>query len=431
MELSVPKGMTDSLPEDQILLNRITSILTHVFELYGFEPLDTPAIEMREILASKYAGGEEILKEIYTFTDRGERELALRYDLTVPFARVYGMYKPPLPFKRYQIGKVWRDGPTGLGRYREFYQCDVDVIGVASMLADAEFAALASEVFRRLEIPVTIKVNNRKLLNGMVLAAGIPEDLAARAILVVDKLEKIGASGVLAELAEKGIDAAAAERLLAAANVQGTNAQVLETLATRSVNQAWEDGVRELGELTRYAEGMGVTDLQVDPSLARGLAYYTGTVYEVVAVGSSITSSITGGGRYDDMVGAFLQDGTTYPAVGISFGLSRIVDVLRERESARGSVIQVFVVPFREQVAEAIALTTYLRAAGINADFEKVTRGLKGSLKFVNARRIPYAVIIGADEVAQGRYKLRDMTTGQEELLTREALAERVQPATR
>src|SRR5579859_3774190 len=160
MELSIPKGMTDSLPEDQILLNRITGVLTHVFELYGFEPLDTPAIEMREILASKYAGGEEILKEIYTFTDRGERELALRYDLTVPFARVYGMYKPPLPFKRYQIGKVWRDGPTGLGRYREFYQCDVDVIGIASMLADAEFAALASEVFRRLEIPVTIKVNN-------------------------------------------------------------------------------------------------------------------------------------------------------------------------------------------------------------------------------------------------------------------------------
>jgi histidyl-tRNA synthetase len=431
MELSIPKGMTDSLPEDQILLNRITGVLTHVFELYGFEPLDTPGIEMREILASKYAGGEEILKEIYTFSDRGERELALRYDLTVPFARVYGMYKPPLPFKRYQIGKVWRDGPTGLGRYREFYQCDVDVIGVASMLADAEFAALASEVFRRLEIPVTIKVNNRKLLNGMVLAAGIPEDLAARAILVVDKLEKIGAAGVRAELAEKGIDAAAAERLLAAANVQGTNAQVLETLASRSANQAWEDGVRELGELVGYVERMDVTDLQVDPSLARGLAYYTGTVYEVVAVGSSITSSITGGGRYDNMVGAFLQDGTTYPAVGISFGLSRIFDVLRERESARGSVIQVFAIPFREQVAEAIGLTTYLRGAGINADFEKVTRGLKASLKFVNARRIPYAVIIGADEVAQGKYKLRDMTTGQEELVTREALAERVQSAAR
>lgn len=425
--LSLPKGMKDALPEEQILLNRVVGVLTHVFELYGFEPLDTPGIEMFETLASKYAGGEEILKEVYTLTDRGQRGLALRYDLTVPFARVYGMHKPPLPFKRYQIGKVWRDGPTGLSRYREFIQCDVDVIGVANMLADAEFVGIAADVFRRLDVPVTIKVNNRKLLNGMVTDAGIPEARASSAILALDKLDKIGADGVRAELLARGFDAEAADRLLDAARITGTNAEILDAFGQTAPNEAWTTGVKELREVVEYAEAMGTTELQVDPSLARGLAYYTGTIIEVVAVGSSITSSITGGGRYDDMVGSFLQDGNAYPAVGISFGLSRIFDVLREREAAQASVIRVFVIPFPEQLVDGVRLTGFLRAAGIAADVEKVSgRRLRGSLKFANLKGIPYAVIIGADEVAQGKYKLRDMTTGQEEMLTREEISQRV-----
>jgi histidyl-tRNA synthetase len=427
--LSLPKGMDDTLPEQQILLNRILGVLTSVFELYGFEPLDTPALELMEVLASKYAGGEEILKEIYTLTDRGQRQLGLRYDLTVPFARVYGMHKPSLPFKRYQIGKVWRDGPVGLARYREFIQCDVDVIGVASMLADAEFAGMAADVFRRLEIPVTIKVNSRKLLSGMVLGAGIPPDLAASAILTVDKLEKVGAEGVTAELRQKGIGGEEAARLLASAGVRGTNAEVLAALDRAAANESWRAGVRELGEVLGYAATMGVPDVRLDPSLARGLTYYTGTILEVTAVGSSVTSSIAGGGRYDDMVGAFLQDGHPYPAVGISFGLSRIFDVLRERQGAAPSVIRVYVLPFREQVPQAIALAAFLRAGGVPADFEKMGRSLKNGLKFVNAKGIPYAVIIGADEAAQGRFKLRDMRSGEEALLTREELLDRVRAA--
>lgn len=426
MDLALPKGMNDSLPEEQILYNRITRVLTAVFEIFGFEPLETPAIEMFEILASKYAGGEEILKEIYTFKDRGNRDLALRYDLTVPFARVYGMYKPPLAFKRYQIGKVWRDGPTGLGRYREFIQCDVDVVGTGSMLADAEIVGIVAEVFRRLAIPVTIKVNSIKLLHGMVMQAGIPEEMTTSAILALDKMAKIGSEGVAAELEQKGISTAAAQALLQAADLQGENEQILATLAATVSNDSGQEGVRELRAVYEYATAMGVDALAIDPSLARGLAYYTGTIFETVARDSAITSSIAGGGRYDNMVGDFLQDGKPYPAVGISFGLSRIFDVLREREAPQRSVVQVYVIPLKGQLTQALHLAAALRGAGISTDFEKSERSLKASMKYVNTRQIPYAVIIGADEAAAGVYRLRDMRSGDESLLTLEALIQQL-----
>lgn len=427
INLSILKGTQDVLPEDQILLNRIQTVLTETFETYGFEPLDTPAIEMQEILTSKYAGGEEILKEIYTLNDRGNRALALRYDLTVPFARVYGMYKPQLPFKRYQIGKVWRDGPTGLGRYREFYQCDVDVIGVDNMLADAEFVQMASDVFSRLGIQVVIKVNNRKLLNGMVEEAGVPPDQASTIILILDKLDKIGHEGIIAECVSKGIAQSIAERLLEIATASATGDGIPSTTKASVPNQAWDEGARELDDLVRYATSMGVANLRRDPTLARGLAYYTGTIFEVTAPASSISSAIAGGGRYDKMVSSFLDDGRSYPAVGISFGMSRILDVIKERQLPQASVIKVYTIPFPEQLEFGISLTRTLRSAGIPSDFEKVTgRSLKTSLRFMNEKRIPFAVIIGQEEAAQGKYKLRDMSTGQEELLDSDEIVQRV-----
>jgi histidyl-tRNA synthetase len=405
MELQLPRGMRDFPPEEKILRDEVISVLKGIFELYGFSPLETPVVERWEVLSAKYSGGEEILKETFKLTDQGGRQLGLRYDLTVPLARFVGM-NPTIkrPFKRYQIGTVYRDGPIKKGRTREFYQCDADIVGSSSPLADAECVQLALDVFEKLGIDVEVKINNRKVLYELAQAAEIPEELTEAAILSLDKLEKIGPDGVLREMIERGIARTSAERFL-------SGAQDREALKKG-------EGYRELEPVLSALRDPRVV---WTPSLARGLSYYTGTIYEVYAKNSSVTGSLAAGGRYDNMIGQFLGGSEKIPAVGISFGLEPILEVLKEKHSeriVRKTVTQVYVIPFKTLLAEGRAICQQLRRAGIKTDMDFSAKGISDGLKYANAYEIPFVVIVGPDEVAAGKVKLRDMRSGEEKLLT-------------
>jgi histidyl-tRNA synthetase len=405
MELQLPRGMRDFPPEEKILRDEVISVLKDIFELYGFSPLETPVVERWEVLSAKYSGGEEILKETFKLTDQGGRQLGLRYDLTVPLARFVGM-NPTIkrPFKRYQIGTVYRDGPIKKGRTREFYQCDADIVGSSSPLADAECVQLALDVFEKLGIDVEVKINNRKVLYELAQAAEIPEELTEAAILSLDKLEKIGPDGVLREMIERGIARTSAERFL-------SGAQDREALKKG-------EGYRELEPVLSALQDPRVV---WTPSLARGLSYYTGTIYEVYAKNSSVTGSLAAGGRYDNMIGQFLGGSEKIPAVGISFGLEPILEVLKEKHPnriMRKTVTQVYVIPFKTLLAEGRAICQQLRRAGIKTDMDFSAKGISDGLKYANAYEIPFVVIVGPDEVAAGKVKLRDMRSGEEKLLT-------------
>jgi histidyl-tRNA synthetase len=405
MELQLPRGMRDFPPEEKILRDEVISVLKGIFELYGFSPLETPVVERWEVLSAKYSGGEEILKETFKLTDQGGRQLGLRYDLTVPLARFVGM-NPTIkrPFKRYQIGTVYRDGPIKKGRTREFYQCDADIVGSSSPLADAECVQLALDVFEKLGIDVEVKINNRKVLYELAQAAEIPEELTEAAILSLDKLEKIGPDGVLREMIERGIARVSAERFL-------SGAQDREALKKG-------EGYRELEPVLSALQDPRVV---WTPSLARGLSYYTGTIYEVYAKNSSVTGSLAAGGRYDNMIEQFLGGSEKIPAVGISFGLEPILEVLKEKHPnriMRKTVTQVYVIPFKTLLAEGRAICQQLRRAGIKTDMDFSAKGISDGLKYANAYEIPFVVIVGPDEVAAGKVKLRDMRSGEEKLLT-------------
>lgn len=412
MELQLPRGMRDFPPEEKILRDKVIATLKELFELYGFSPLETPVVERWEILSAKYSGGEEILKETFKLKDQGGRDLGLRYDLTVPLARFVGM-NPTIkrPFKRYQIGTVYRDGPIKKGRTREFYQCDADIVGSSSPLADAECVQLALDVFERLGIDVIVKINNRKILSEMARLASVPQDLTDAAILSLDKLEKIGPDEVIREMVERGISRASAERFL-------SGAQDREALKN-------SEGYRELEPVLSYLQD---TRVVWTPSLARGLSYYTGTIYEVYARDSSVTGSLAAGGRYDNMIGQFLEGAEKIPAVGISFGLEPILEVLKERRDLplRKTVTQVYVIPFKNLLSEGRRVCQQLRRAGIKTDMDFSAKGISDGLKYANAYDIPFVVIVGPDEVAQGKVKLRDMRSGEERLLTIEEVVQHV-----
>lgn len=412
-----PKGVRDFLPEEKIIRDRIIDILRKSFELYGYNPLETPALERIEILASKYAGGEEILKEIFKLKDQGGRDLGLRYDLTVPFARVIAM-NPNLkmPFKRYQIDRVWRDGPIKLGRYREFYQADADVVGIKSAGAEAEFLSLAKFVFDKLDLDFYIEVNNRKLLNKIIEFSGVKNDKADEVILSLDKLKKIGSVGVGEELKEKGIKEESIYKLIKIVSISGTNEKVLSDLEK---NLGKCEGIDELKELLNLTKEFGV-EIEITPTLARGLSYYTGTVYEIYLKKSQIKSSIAAGGRFDKMVGLLLERNEEFPAVGISFGIDVIADAIKleGKIKARKSVVDVYVVPIGDVMPKAISLLQALRREGIKADMDLMGKGITKNLSFANSYGIRYAIFLGETELKEKKVKLRDMEKGEEKLLS-------------
>jgi len=398
MELMNAKGTRDFLPEDKILRQEITDKLRVIFEKYGYNPLETPILERFDVLSAKYAGGAEILKETFKLQDQGGRELGLRYDLTVPFSRVIASNKQlRMPFKRYQIDRVFRDGPIKLGRTREFWQCDVDVVGCKSMLADAEMIAIASDFFKSIGIEVVIKVNNRKVLDSIMREAGIPIEKREEAILILDKLEKIGEKGVRKEMAEKGIEC---EKML---NIVKSEKLVLDN----------DDGLKELQDLERFLNLLKVENFQVDYTLARGLSYYTGTVFEIKC--KEIDSSIGGGGRYDEMISNFVGSGD-YPAVGISFGLEPIFEILKSRQ-VKKTVVQLFVIPIK-CLDECLYLIQELRDVGVNVDLDFNGRSISKNLDFVNKMGIPFALIVGSDELKAKKFTLKNMVSGEEKKLS-------------
>jgi histidyl-tRNA synthetase len=407
------KGTKDFLPREQGLRNYIRRTLEEVFETYGCKPLETPMLQYYDLLASKYGGGAEIVKEVYRLSDQGERELALRYDLTVPLAKVVGMNpEMRLPFKRYEIGKVFRDGPVKPGRFREFVQCDVDIVGTSSMLAEAELISMAFAAFERLGLDVYVEVNNRKLLSGLLQALGVAEEQAEGVMLSLDKLEKIGVDGVVDDLQKRGIDK---ETIASVTAFLQSGERTLDSLAGRFAGPLVQEGIAELRELFACLKGAGVSgDVRFVPFLARGLSIYTGTVYEIFLRDGRITSSIGSGGRYDRIIGQFLGGGREYPAVGISFGLDVILTALTmggaEEADSRADV---FVVPLGTE-ANALGLANRLRAAGIRVELELSGRRLKKALDYANRERIPLVLIYGENERDAGAVTLRDMRSGEE-----------------
>ncbi|KFN04368.1 histidine--tRNA ligase [Bacillus clarus] len=413
MEIRNVKGTKDYLPKEQLLRNKIKRACEDTFERYGCKPLETPTLNMYELLAYKYGGGDEILKEIYTLQDQGKRELALRYDLTIPFAKVVAMNPNiRLPFKRYEIGKVFRDGPIKQGRFREFIQCDVDIVGVESVMAEAELMSMAFELFRTLNLDVQIQYNNRKLLTGILESINIPNELTNDVILSLDKIEKIGIEGVRKDLQSRGIIKETVETICntVLSCMKFDVADFKDAFNTTLV----ADGVNELQQLEQYLLALGIQENTVfNPFLARGLAMYTGTIYEIFLKDGSITSSIGSGGRYDNIIGTFRGDNTCYPTVGISFGLDVIYAALLKQET-ESAAADIFIIPIDTEL-QCLQLAQQLRSnTTLKIELELAGRKVKRALNYANKENIPYVLIIGEDEISKETVVLRNMKGGTE-----------------
>ncbi|MXV85132.1 histidine--tRNA ligase [Candidatus Poribacteria bacterium] len=429
----VPRGMRDILPEQMIRRQYVIDVIRDVFEEFGFEPLQTPALELSEVLTGKY--GPDAEKLIYQAGHVGGKEdISLRYDLSVPLCRVVAMHPQlPKPFKRYQIDPVWRAERPQKGRYRQFFQCDADTVGTESMLADAENVNLIYQVLTRLGFEqFEVNINDRKLITGIGQFAGVPEEQLGGLYRSIDKLDKIGLSGVRDELAENQIPGPVIEQLLALLQIEGDPATVLNALSEQlGDSEIAREGVAELEELNGYLTTLGVPDkfYRMNVSMVRGLEYYTGPIYETVVEEPKI-GSITGGGRYDELIGSFSKQG--YPATGTSFGIERIIDVMEEFDmfptTVGKTVTQVLVTIFDAELAqESLKLATLLRQNGIRTEVYSRPTRLSTQIKYADTKGIPYAVILGSDELEAGNVAIRNLAIREQQVVPREALVEHIQ----
>jgi histidyl-tRNA synthetase len=423
--------MRDILPEQMMLRRYVIRAFEEIFEAYGFEPLQTPALELRETLMGKY--GPDAEKLIYDARHReGKEELSLRYDLSVPLARVVAMYPNlPRPFKRYQIAPVWRAERPQKGRYREFYQCDADIVGTSSMAADAEIISLIHEALTRLGFRnFVILLNDRKLLTGLGRYSGVPEPLLGSLYRAIDKFDRLGLEGVQEEMRRYGIPEEAIARMLELLRIEGDHAEILGELSRRM--QAAEipeglEGIRELEALLRFVEAMGVPSerYRISFTMVRGLEYYTGPIFETVVTEPKI-GSITGGGRYDGLVGLFAKQ--SVPMTGTSFGIERIIDVIQELGMAPPDLprtpVQVLVTVFDEpRMGASIALAQAFRRAGLKVMLYFEPRRLEAQLRYAHQKGIPFVAILGPDEEARGVVTVRDMGSGEQRTLPPEEAA--------
>ena len=445
------RGMRDFLPEDVRKREYVIGVIKDVYERYGFEPLETPAAENIETLMGKY--GEEGNQLIFKILKRGvhegtgEADLALRYDLTVPLARVVAEYRDKLPkfFKRYQIQPVWRADRPARGRFREFYQCDVDVLGSRSMIVEAEICAAASEVLVKLGFAdFCVRLNHRKVLTGILAVAGVALDKHEAALIALDKLDKIGAEGVKKEFAARGIDELPGDRLLAffsdLSSLEHAAEIVAEDRSQQALNKALlgrivefvQDnemgaaGVDELQSIMAFASATGIADrIKIDPTLARGLSYYTGAIMEINV--KDLAGSLAGGGRYDNLVGMFL--GQDIPACGLSLGLERILVVMGERgmfpAHVDSSPADVMVAIWnKESVAESIRLAQELRGAGLRVDLYTEADKLGKQFKYASSLGVSFVAVLGEEEQAKGQVALKDMRSGEQRAVPRAEVAE-------
>jgi histidyl-tRNA synthetase len=442
--------MRDFLPADVRRREYVIDVIREVYERYGFEPLETPAVENIETLLGKY--GEEGNQLIFKILKRGEHEktgqadLALRYDLTVPLARVVAQYQNELPkfFKRYQIQPVWRADRPARGRFREFYQCDVDILGSRSMLVEAEICSAASEVLTKLGFnDFAIRINHRHALTGVLQAAGIAPDKYDAALVALDKLDKIGRTGVEKEFGERNIEAAAGASLLdffgeltslehaaevAAGEDPRQKRKALNTAILGRLlefvgdNELGARGVDELRSILGFADAGGIgARIEIDPSLARGLSYYTGAIMEINV--KDLPGSLGGGGRYDNLVGMFL--GNDVPACGFSLGLERIIVVMTERkmfpEALASSPADVMVSVWSEtSFEESVTLAHGLREEGLRVDLYPEADKIGKQFKYASARGIPFVAVVGDEERARGEVALKDLRSGEQRNVKRQ-----------
>ena len=426
-------GFMELQPDKQVQMDKMRAVLAETYARYGFTPLDTPAIEAAEVLLAK--GGGETEKQIYRFT-KGDSDLALRFDLTVPLAKYvaanYGQLT--FPFRRYQIGKVWRGERAQRGRFREFYQADIDIIGDGALdiLNEAEIPAIIYDTFTRLGLHrFRIRVNNRKVLNGFFAILGLSEQ-AGDVLRTIDKLDKIGADKVRALLTDTcGVTAEQADEILRFIACPGTSADKLAFLEQyRGRNETFDTGLDELRTVVGYLPAFGVPEenFELDLTIARGLDYYTGTVYETVLLDHPEVGSICSGGRYDDLAGYYTNK--SLPGVGISIGLTRLFYILQEQNMISDAVLtapaDVLILPMTDDLSAAVSLASMLRAGGLRVQLYSEKKKFKAKIGYADKLGIPFVIFLGEDEIAQNVCALKNMVTGEQEAVTQAAALETI-----
>ena len=426
-------GFMELQPDKQVQMDKMRAVLAETYARYGFTPLDTPAIEAAEVLLAK--GGGETEKQIYRFT-KGESDLALRFDLTVPLAKYvaanYGQLT--FPFRRYQIGKVWRGERAQRGRFREFYQADIDIIGDGALdiLNEAEIPAIIYDTFTRLGLHrFRIRVNNRKVLNGFFAILGLSEQ-AGDVLRTIDKLDKIGADKVRALLTDTcGVTVEQADEILRFIVCPGTSADKLAFLEQyRGRNETFDTGLDELRTVVGYLPAFGVPEenFELDLTIARGLDYYTGTVYETVLLDHPEVGSICSGGRYDDLAGYYTNK--SLPGVGISIGLTRLFYILQEQNMISDAVLtapaDVLILPMTDDLSAAVSLASMLRAGGLRVQLYSEKKKFKAKIGYADKLGIPFVIFLGEDEIAQNVCALKNMVTGVQEAVTQAAALETI-----
>lgn len=447
---SIPKGTRDFTPAEMMKRNYIFDTIRSVYKTYGFLPIETPAMETMQTLMGKY--GEEGDRLIFKILNSGDFkngveasefaensalalankfcEKALRYDLTVPFARFVVMHRNELqlPFKRYQIQPVWRADRPQKGRYREFYQCDADIVGSTSLLNEVELVQIIDTVFSKFGINITIKLNSRKILSGIAEIIGKPEKIVDITV-AIDKLEKIGIENVNAELAEKGLSESEIQAIQPIILLQGSNEEKLKTLRQTLANsEIGQKGIDEMEYIFSMLKNVSVKAvLQLDLTLARGLNYYTGAILEVKANDVEM-GSICGGGRYDNLTGIFGMPGLS--GVGISFGADRIYDVLNQLDAypkdTKEATKLLFVNFGETEVLYILPIIAKLRAEGYACELYPDSAKMKKQMQYANDRQIPFVAIVGGDEIAQNKVLIKNMATGEQELVDKDAVAGKI-----
>ena len=426
-------GFMELLPEDQKKMQRVMATLRESYALYGFTPLDTPVIESADVLLAK--GGGETEKQIYRFT-KGDSDLALRFDLTVPLAKYVALHANELtfPFRRYQIGKVYRGERAQRGRFREFYQADIDIIGDGKLdiTNEAEIPSIIYQTFTSLGLTrFQIRVNNRKILNGFYAMLGLTEQ-SGDIMRTVDKLDKIGADKVRTCLTEDvGLTAEQADEIMRFISITGSNRQVLDALAGyQGRHELFDQGLEELNTVTRYLSAFGVPEenFAVDLTIARGLDYYTGTVYETTLLDHPEIGSVCSGGRYDNLAEYYTD--RQLPGVGISIGLTRLFYVLGEQGLLNPQLptapADVLILPMTQDLTPAIRLATRLRSAGVRTQLYTEQKKFKAKMNYADKLGVPYVVFLGDDEIAAGLVACKDMTSGEQTKLSFEDTLSRI-----
>lgn len=422
-------GFMELLPKDQILFNEMKDIIRKNFEKHGFLPIDTPVIEKSEVLLAK--GGGDTEKQIYRFS-KGDTDMSLRFDLTVPLARytVEHMNDLSFPFKRYQIGKVYRGEKAQKGRFREFYQCDIDTIGMGelSLVNDAEFPVVIFHTFKDLGFTdFTIHLNNRKILKGFFASLGIEDSM--NVLRTVDKLDKIGEESVLKELGENGIERNSGEKILEFIKIKGTVDEILEQLRELKIeDEIFQEGLDELTQVIAYMRDFGIEEdcFDIDLKIARGLDYYTGTVYETTLDNYPKIGSVCSGGRYEGLASYYTDK--ALPGVGISIGLSRLFYQLNEAKiisSEEKSLVDLLIIPMDDCIHDGIKLLSELREKGVRVSVYTEFAKLKKKFKYADQTKVDYVIVLGEEEIKNRKYSLKDMKTGDQEEVTFDELVDR------